>query len=178
MSTAIEQAAKDKHSLIFYEDFDNKTGKKNTYVDWGLVPAKRPRIKKPPLKEHYIDLTGSDGFIDVTDLLSGGPTFGSREDSITFYIDYDRLKVAHPEWFNKTFDSEALLYNVWDELYDDVTNYLHGQYRYMVLSDNPKWHYQGRWEVNDFLSEANYSQIVLDYYLEPYKYDSGGHPSL
>lgn len=177
MST-VEQAAKDKHSLIFSEDLQG-TNEINTYIDWGLVPAKRPRIKKPPLKEHYIDLPGSNGYIDVTELLSGGPTFGSREDSITFYVDYDRLKVAHPEWFNEHYNQSLLLYSAWDTLYDAVTEYLHGQYRYMRLSDNPKWFYKGRWRVDDFLSEANYSQITIDYHLEPFKVDSSGaNPSL
>lgn len=183
--SAAEQKALDVHSLTF-SDLDGNN-KKNTYLDWGLIPDSRPRIKKGALQSRYVVIPGSSVELDLTEALTPGePQFSSREDTITFYVDYDRLFEKYPEWKAPTISAENLFARTgigasgvisrvqlksyaWDHLYDEIAAYLHGQDLRMVLVDDPFYYYEGRWQVDDWLSEASYSQIVLSYHLNAYK---------
>ena len=57
----------------------------------------------------------------------------------------------------------------WNELYSEILNYLHGQKLKAVLEDDPDYFYEGRFAVNEWKSDKNYSVIVIEYELYPYK---------
>lgn len=65
---------------------DDAHGYKNTWDDWHLVPASRPLIAPPPIKSSYLDLVGGDGFIDMTESLTGKTTYGNRSGSWEFIV--------------------------------------------------------------------------------------------
>lgn len=136
------------HSITF--------GDKNTWTDWHLVPTSRPVIAPPKPKTQYVDIPGADGSIDLTESLAGRPVFSNREGTLEFIVLND-------------FNVDDYNYN-WIDVYTDILQYLHGRSMRMILEDDPKYYYEGRFEVNSWTSDANNSKISINYIVSPYKY--------
>lgn len=129
------------HSITF--------GDKNTWDDWHLVPSSRLVFNPPKQKTVYMDIPGADGVDDLSELLSKCPTYNNREGSFEFVV------------MNG--------YGDWQDRYSDIMDYLHGQVRRAVLEDDPCFYYEGRFSVNEWKSDKNWSRIVIDYNVAPYK---------
>lgn len=138
------------HSIYF--------GEKNTWDDWHLVPETRPVINPPEVKTNYIDIPGGNGALDLTEALSGYPFYNNREGSIDFIVVNDMYYQVdeHEEWYVK---------------YSEIMNYLHGQKMIMILEDDKQYYYIGRFAVNEWKSDKNFSRITIDYNVEPYKWN-------
>lgn len=124
-------------------------GNKNTWDDWHLIPASRPLFNPPTVKTNMVNIPGGDGVLDLTTALAGRPTFNNRTGSWTFYV-------------QNGFKS-------WSELYSEIMVYLHGQEFKAILEDDPTYYYEGRFSINQWKSDKNWSQIVIDYNVGPYK---------
>lgn len=59
----------------------------------------------------------------------------------------------------------------WADIYSEIMNYLQGQRRSIILEDDPWYIYTGRFDVNEWRSEKDWSRIVLNYRTDPYKYE-------
>lgn len=59
----------------------------------------------------------------------------------------------------------------WQNKYSDIMDYLHGRRMKIILEDDPAYYYLGRFSVNDWNSEKDWSKIVFDYNVDPYKYE-------
>lgn len=136
------------HSITF--------GDKNTWTDWHLVPSTRPVVNPPKPKTQYVDIPGADGSIDLTDSLAGRPVFSDREGSFDFIVLND-------------YNIDNYDYN-WIDVYTEILQYLHGRRMTMFLEDDPEYYYEGRFEVNNWTTDANNSTISINYVLNPYKY--------
>lgn len=134
------------HSITF--------GDKNTWDDWHLVPSSRPLFNPPAVKTKFVDLPGASGIVDMSDSLTKYPVFNNREGSIEFYVMND--------------------YWEWYDAYSTIMNYLHGKYMKAILEDDPEYYYIGRFSVNSWSSEKDYSKIVIDYNVKPYKFSVEG----
>lgn len=140
------------HSLRFFE-FDDSTpikNAKNTWTDWHLVPASRPVFNPPSLKEHITDIPGKDGVLDFTEALTGYPMFERREGTFEFIV-----MNGYQEWY---------------QLYSEIMAYLHGKILRVNLEDEPSYYYEGRFVVQEWKSEKDYSRITLAYKVDPYKW--------
>lgn len=124
-------------------------GDKNTWDDWHLIPATRPLFNPPPVKFNLQDVPGGDGMINLTKALAGRPTYGNRTGSWTFYVENG--------------------FKDWTALYSEIMVYLHGQELRAILEDDPAYYYEGVFSVNEWKSDKNWSQIVIDYNVGPYK---------
>ena len=124
-------------------------GDKNTWDDWHLIPATRPLFNPPTVKENMVNIPGGDGVLDLTASLAGRPTYNNRTGSWTFYV-------------QNGFED-------WTVLYSKIMTYLHGQEFKAVLEDDPAYYYEGRFSVNQWKSDKDYSQIVINYNVGPYK---------
>lgn len=124
-------------------------GDKNTWDDWHLILTTRPLFNPPTVKTNLIDIPGGDGALDLTTALSGRPTYNNRTGSWTFIVQNG--------------------FKGWTALYSEIMVYLHGQKFKAVLEDDPAYYYEGRFSVNQWKSEKNWSQIVIDYNVQPYK---------
>lgn len=137
----------------------------NTYDTFSahLIPEKRPLIKPPEVKKNYVDIPGAHGSLDYTEALNG-ILYTNRTGSWEFYVD------------NGYQDTEG----TWNIMYSELMNSIHGKYfDYIWLEDDarefdglPSYYYKGRIFVNEWRSDPQFSKIVLDYDLEPYKYPS------
>lgn len=130
------------HSITF--------GDKNTWDDWRLVPASRPVFNPPAQKTKVIDIPGGDGVIDLSQALTGYPIYQNRTGSIEFIVMND--------------------FRAWQVAYSEIMDYLHGQSMRAVLEDDPEYFYEGRFVVNSWKSEKDWSRITIDYDLNPYKW--------
>ena len=130
------------HSVTF--------GDKNTYDDWHIVPSSRPLFSMPSVKEKYIDLPGSDGSIDLSEAITGYPVYANRTGSMEFIV-----LNGYGQWYDR---------------YSEIADYLHGKYMLAFLEDDPNWYYIGRFSLNEWRSEKDWSRIVINYNVEPYKW--------
>lgn len=130
------------HSVTF--------GDKNTWSDWRLVPSSRPLFNPPAPKVKTLDIPGGNGVIDLSQALTGYPVYQNRTGSIEFIVMND--------------------FKRWHEAYSDIMDYLHGQNMRAILEDDPTYFYEGRFAVNSWKSEKDWSRIVIDYDVGPYKW--------
>ena len=129
------------HSITF--------GDKNTWDDWHLIPSKRPSFNPPTVKSQYVDIPGGNGVLDLTESLTGYPLYNTRTGSWTFYVENG--------------------FKSWDELYSEISNYLHGQKLRAILEDDPGFYYEGRFTVDEWNSDSWWSTITIGYDVYPYK---------
>ena len=126
-----------------------KIGDKNTWDDWHLIPTSRPKFNMPNVKTNYVDIPGGDGVLDLTTTLTGRPTYGNRQGSFEFLVMND-----YGEWYDR---------------YSDIAMYLHGKEYKAILDDDPDWYYEGRFAVNEWKSDKDWSRITINYNVGPYK---------
>lgn len=130
------------HSITF--------GEMNTWEDWRLVPTSRPLFNPPAQKVKTLDIPGGDGVIDLSQSLTGYPVYQNRTGSIEFLVMND--------------------FKAWQLAYSDIMDYLHGRRMRAILEDDPEYFYEGRFAVNEWKSEKDWSRIVIDYDVGPYKW--------
>ena len=121
----------------------------NTWDDFHLIPTSRPIIAPPSVKTNTIDLPGGNGVLDLSYSLTKCPLYDNRKGSLEFIVDPDQ--------------------DTWINVYQKLSNYLDGRYRYMTLEDDPYWVYEGKFMVNDWQSDEHWSTITIDYDVKPYK---------
>lgn len=126
-----------------------RIGDKNTWDDWHLIPTSRPKFNMPNVKTNYVDIPGGDGVLDLTTALTGRPTYGNRQGSFEFLVIND--------------------YGEWYERYSDIATYLHGKEFKAILDDDPDWYYEGRFALNEWKSDKDWSKITINYNVGPYK---------
>lgn len=122
----------------------------NTYDDWRIAPKERPSFSPPSFDMQTITINGRNGLFDVTTSLTRFPTFGNRTGSFTFLI--------HPESPYSWYDT-----------YSKISNYLHGQTKRISLEDDSAFWYTGRLWLSSFKTGKTYSEITIEYSVEPYK---------
>lgn len=134
------------HSVIF--------GDKNTYDDWKIVPSSRPVINPPTQKTVILDIPGADGVLDISEALTGYPVFNNREGSLEFIVlnDYPSYR--------------------WEQVYSNIVTYLHGKQMRMILEDDPNYFYDGRFHVDNWSSQKDWSRITIKYSVGPYKWST------
>lgn len=125
------------------------TQPKNTWYDWHLAPASRPSINPPKVNTKYIEVPGFNGYLDLTNALTAN-ILGPREGSIQFYALND--------------------YAYWDYTYNQILEYVHGSKLRVVLDDMPKYYYEGRWTVEEWVNYTDGKAsggVTFKYYLNP-----------
>lgn len=140
--------SKQYHSLIIEDDDSSR----NTWDYWHLIPTSRPVVNPPEPIQNLVQIPGRDGFVDLTNLITGRPIYGQRTGSWEF--------IAHPNFT----DSEP-----WDVKFSQIMQYCHNKFRRIILEDNPNYYYEGRLKVNQWKSDRNWSLVTIDYTLDPYK---------
>ena len=122
---------------------------KHTFNDWGLIPAKRPVVPYPEVKEQRVEVEAIDGDgIDLTEALTGYPLFKDREFEVQFY--------------RQRKDN-------WSGGISNISNWIHGKKIKMILDDDPMFYYTGRCTVKEAISDQYWSTITFYCKLDPYK---------
>lgn len=117
---------------------------RNTWDDFHLIPSSRPVFQPPEIMTQFVDVPGRNGDIDLTDVLSGGPTSGSSESTLEFIV-----------------DNREASYGDWPERYSELLNYMHGQRLIAILEDDPAHYYGGRFLVKNWVSGKSYATVEI-----------------
>lgn len=128
-------------------------GGKHSIKDWGLYLKEWPEISPPEPKTNFVDIPGADGSIDLTEALTGRPTYKDREISFTFSVVDGRKQ--------------------WPYIYSEIMAYLHGQKLQVTLDVDPYYYYEGRFQVDKWTSDKCLAQIVIKGTVSPYKLENG-----
>lgn len=123
---------------------------KNSWDDWHLIPTSRPVISQPKPITNYLDFPGVGGALDISELLSGHPIYSNREGSIEFVV-------MHDYWSS------------WEVTRTEIANHLVNKVMEIVLEDDPLYFYTGRCYLDEYRSEPDYSRVIIEYNLEPFK---------
>ena len=138
--------------MYYSVTFTNSDGeRRNTYADWHLIPSSPPMIEPPDAYTNYVDIPGrSLGPIDLSEVLSDGPTFNNSEGSWEFIseIDYDNRP----------------------ELYAELRNFLHGRSMKIRLEEDPSHYYMGRIFVEKPRTGKGHNMYSLKYTISPVRY--------
>lgn len=139
-----------QHSIDFFSDLSDAgtLSTKNTWRDWRIVPSKKPYVTPPSLKTNIVQIPGSNRLLDLSEYLTGGPTFEARTGEWEFIVDLDY-------WG----DSELV--------YSYFLANLHAKKLYCELQDNPGIIYTGRFSVTDFESSDTYPVLKIGYTISP-----------
>ena len=145
------------HSITF--------GEKNTWDDWHLIPSSRPVFSPPQPNIRLLNIPGRSGSLDVTDTF-GEVVYADRTGSFEFYVDHE----TEPTTKEVADERDFTTWESWADAYSSIANYLHGQKFQAILEDDPHFYYEGRFMVNEWRSNANFSTIVISYTVQPYKF--------
>lgn len=122
---------------------------KHTRDDFGLR-IKSVNIGVPSVKGSKIEIPGADGFLDMTDY------FGTR---------YENRKITIE------CDMEDRNYYDWAGNMSQLSNYLHGKKRKIILDWDNGFYYLGRGDCEFEKKNRVYSLITLKFDCDPYKYE-------
>ena len=123
--------------------------RKNTWLDWRLIPASRPTIALPGVNTKFVTIPGRDTFIDLSTYLTGRITLTARSGSFEFIAD---------NW--------APDYD-WKTLRDDMYNFLHGQWLTMTLGSEQNREFTGRFSFGGLTPGDTFSTVSIGYQVQP-----------
>lgn len=129
-------------------------GTKNSYDDFGLILTDKD-IGFPEPKLEKVDVIGTDGVIDLSEVLNDDIKYKTRKLQFTFTV----LKG------NK----------YWASTVADVANYLHGKKLRIQMDFDPAYYYTGRCKINSFKTSKRLCTITIDAECEPYRLDINGN---
>jgi len=123
-------------------------GTKNSFKDFGLILTSKD-IGLPEPKTEEVEVTGADGVIDLTEVLTDDIKYKQRKLQFTFTV------------------IDAI--NNWSSVLSQVTNYIHGKKLRVLLDWDKNYYYEGRCKVNSFKTNKRLATIVIDCNADPYK---------
>lgn len=123
---------------------------KNTWSSWHLIPSSRPVVNPPAPVYKLIDIPGINGTLDLSRALTGRMKYQNRTGSWEFILDHEQSK--H-----------------WETAFSEIADYLHGESLCCVLKDDPEYYYEGNFSVSSPKADKNWSSLVIDYNLYPFK---------
>ena len=99
----------------------------HSYTYYHLLPTSAPTIAPPEVKTFYVEVPGADGSLDLTEVLTGYPTYGDRKGSFEFLINAPRA-----EWYT---------------IYNQIVHDLNGKQADVILDEDYEYFYKGRLTV-------------------------------
>lgn len=140
------------HAITFKDESTDPVTTKNTWTDWYLIPSTRPVVSQPTASYKYVDIPGRDSSWDLTNYLIGRPTYSDRTGSFSFIVEND-----HGNWATRK---------------KNLATFFNGRKIYkMILDDDPNYYYEGRFFFKEWQNGDNWSTVVIEYRVKPYKYN-------
>ena len=139
------------HAITF---INSSNTSKNTWSDWHLIPTQKPVFPAPEFEANYVDIPGRNGSLDLSDYLTGGPSYKDRIGSFEFIF--------------VGSDMNTML--------NTICQFLQGKKMKIVLSDDPNFYYEGRVSVTN-KADQGYPRLTFACRVGPYKTNrsSGAH---
>lgn len=128
-----------------------KIGDKHTFSDWGLKWV-YVNITLPEPKTYYVDVPGSNGNLDLSEVLTDEIKFYNRTISLTFDVMGN--------------------YQLWHSAVSKISSYLHGKKFKIILDTDSYYYYYGRIKLSTEKSNVANGTIVLECEVDPYKLEN------
>ena len=125
-------------------------GDYNTFYDWNLILTAKD-ITPPEVKTNYVELDGMSGTLDLTEALTGEPTYKDRVITASF-------------WTDKGNRAER------DKLLRDITIALHGRKIKVIEPDDPTHYFVGRVTIKSSNNILPYLEFSIEIVCEPWRY--------
>ena len=126
-----------------------KFGNYHSYYEWGLILSEK-EIGSPKAKTKYVEVEGSDSVLDYTEY------FGD--------VKYENRTLSF------VFAKANIIPDGFLALFSVVQDALQGKKMQIILDDDPSHYYLGRVSINEWKSNKNIGEIVIECDCEPYKY--------
>ena len=121
---------------------------KSAYDDWNIVLTKA-EIPLPTAKTSTVNIKGSDGVLDLSEVLTGDIVYNNRTIKLTFEMMDDT------DYY---------------DLISNISNYLHGKKITVTLTNDEDYYYVGRASISNWECVKRQGKIVIDVDCDPYKY--------
>lgn len=125
----------------------------DTWKDFHLIPSTRPVVPVPQSKTKFVSIPGRSIPYDLSNYLTGHPTFGNRTGSWSFYTDTDFV------------DQNG----GWVEFSRRLFNLFHGRVYKVVLLDDPSYFYYGELTMSPWSTGDSISTVSISFNFYPYK---------
>lgn len=119
--------------------------------DMGLALSRTDCVQPPEVKTNIQDIPGADGSADLTESLTGRPTYYNREIKMEFGRGLDR--------------------NKWPNMYSRIMTLFHGKQVKVIFDDDPNYYYTGRATVSDYKRTQTLGTLLITVNADPYKYE-------
>ncbi len=132
----------------------------HTWKDLGLRWA-GVSLSAPDVKTNYIDVPGKNGPLDLSEALTGYPTYEARTLTLSF-------------------DARTHTFDDWEQKYSEILNAFHGKRVKVILDTDPGFYYEGRATVNSKKDVLETDEFAIAIHADPYKLEinSGTEPWL
>lgn len=126
-------------------------GNYNTWNDWGLILTGKTDLEPPVVKTNYVAIEGMSGSLDLTESLSGEPTYEDRSFSASFCACDSSDEERHA-------------------LISTITSAIHGRKMKIMEPDDPNHYLYGRVAVRDVNHTVSYSDFAVEMRCDPWRY--------
>lgn len=122
----------------------------NTWYDWSLVLTSKS-VPDPEIKDHYVELDGMSGTLDLTETLTGEVTYKDRPVTMSF-------------WTNKGNRTDRA------KLLREIRTALHGKKVKIIDPDDLDHYFSGRIKIKSFTNNLAYLEFTIEATCDPWRY--------
>lgn len=126
----------------------------NTWNDWGLILTGKTDLEPPSVRTNYVDIEGMSGSMDLSEALTGEPTYSDRTFSASFCACDGSYEERH-------------------ELMMSILSAIHGRRLKIVEPDDPNRYLYGRASVRDVSVTPSHITFNIEMRCEPWRYSHG-----
>lgn len=131
----------------------------HSFTDFGLAIGNNNYIEAPEYDTYYVEVPGRDGLLDLTEMITGRPTYRTRE------INIELGGMGDP--------------NTWDAKISQLRNLFHGHVVKLIFDNDPTYYWTGRAEIIDYDRFRNLGTFTLAIpQADPFKYALTIQPDL
>lgn len=127
-------------------------GSYNTWNDWGLILTAKNDLEPPKVKTNYVDIEGMSGSMDLSETLTGEPTYEDRTFSASFCA------------CDSSYEERHALLNA-------IISAIHGRKMKIIEPDDPNHYLFGRVTVKNVNHKVSYSDFTVEMRCDPWRYE-------
>lgn len=124
----------------------------HTLDDWGFAIGNNNYIGDPQQHTDFISVKGRNGLLDISEALTGRPTYSSREIS----VELGGIRIPQN----------------WDSVISDLRNKIDGRQIKLIFDNDPSYFWYGRCKIEGFDRMRDLGRFKLSIpNADPYKYN-------
>lgn len=129
-------------------------GFKHSYNNYYLMLSEYPVISPPKPKEHWVDIPGMHGALDLSKVQTGEMQYEMRTISMRFVYEGPRES--------------------WPDVYSEILNDIHGKTHHITFDNDPDYYYEGLVKVEKYDPQQAHFDIAVSCTVQPFKYALDG----